>query len=130
MIAMHEYTPKEIDYIYSAVEEAATSGKPIDEVKMNLISQYVHPGDFYLKGTAANGLVFTFDGLRWIENGRIYSCLLQPLVYHEHILPVWKPVITFDDRDHTSSGRLSMLKKENRYINTDQKWAMRRLDEG
>ena len=65
MIAMFEYTAEEIDYIYSAIEEAAENRKPIDENKMYEISTFIRPGDFYMvRYINGGGPAFTFNGLR------------------------------------------------------------------
>ena len=36
----------------------------------------IKAADFFLYGSAANGFVFQFNGLKWIENGEIYDCLI------------------------------------------------------
>ena len=123
MIAMFEYTTEEVDLLYSVVEDAVKNKKPIDMFK---ISSILKTGDFYLYGSGANGLLFTFNGLKWVENNRIYSCLIQPKIRSKNYFPVWVPVISVDDRDHSSSGILSMIKKENRYIKADITWCDRR----
>ncbi len=127
MIAMFEYTPEQVEYIYEAVEESAASGKPIPISVMNRISEFIHPGDFYLHSVAANGLLFSFNGLRWIEDNIIYRCYLQAHIYGGHPFPMWHPVITLDERTYSSSGRLSMLTKENRYLITKPGWQMNTL---
>ena len=124
MIEAFTYSAKEIDLIYSAVEEAVAEKKQIDMLK---ICDYVKPGDFYLNGLATNGFVFTFMGLKWIQDGEIYTCLIQPHIQYGDILVGWYPVITVNDRTHTSSGRLNMIKKENRYIDTSVNWVVREL---
>ncbi len=113
MIRPFEYTPKEVDFIYSEIENAVNSHSAIN---MEKISTFIKPGDFYLFGSGANGLLFSFNGLKWVEDGRIYNCLIQPQIRHGNILPEWYPVITTDDRELSSSGILHMIKKENRYI--------------
>lgn len=45
----------------------------------------------------------------------IYNCLIQPKITKNRTNPEWFPVITLNDRNYLSSGRLSMIKKENRY---------------
>ena len=128
MIAMFEYTAEEIDYIYSAIEEAAASRKPIDENKMFVISGFIHPGDFYMRGNVSGGgLSFSFNGLRWIRDGIIYTCQLESVLSRKHIFPAWKPAITNNDQTLTSSGDLSMLRKEYRYLDTSRGWQMRTL---
>ena len=126
MITMFEYTAEEIDYIYSAVEEAAANRMPVDENKMLKISTFIHPGDFYMSSyVSGGGLSFIFNGLRWVKDGIVYTCQLESVISKDHLFPAWKPAITNDDRTLASSGDLSMLKKEYRYIDTDMKWAMR-----
>ena len=113
VVSIQEYTTKEIDAIYSAVEDAVNKREPVD---VFTISEIIKPGDFYLRGAAANGLVFMISGLKWVEDGRIYTCLLQPRVNYGAVWPEWYPVITIDDREGCSSGDLSMIKRENRYL--------------
>ena len=113
MISPFEYTPEEVAYLYSEIEFAANNHESIN---MNKISNFIKTGDFYLCGSGANGLLFTFNGLKWIENGKIYHCLIQPQIRHGNIMPKWYPVITVDDRTGSSSGNLHMIKRENRYI--------------
>lgn len=124
MIEMFTYSAKEIDLIYSAIEEAVAERRQID---MRKICDYVKPGDFYLTGEAANGFVFTFMGLKWIQDGEIYTCLIQPQFRYGDPFERWYPVITVDDRTHSSSGCLDMIKKENRYIDTSVDWVMTEL---
>ncbi|MCR5613231.1 hypothetical protein [Treponema sp.] len=113
MITLQNYTSEEIDLLYSVVEDAVKNKKPVDLFSLHAI---IKPGDFYLRGNAANGYVFQFNGLKWIEDGEIYNCLIQPQIRFNDVLPIWVPVITYNDRNYSSSGRLSMIKKENRYI--------------
>ena len=128
MIAMFEYTAEEIDFLYSAVEEAVANHTHISNSDMNKISKFIHAGDFYLDSVAANGLLFTFNGLKWVDtDGTIYVCMIQPHQNKDIPWPVWEPVITVDDRTHSSSGQLQMIRKENRYIGTGTGWEMRRL---
>ena len=113
MIHQQNYTKEEIDLLYSVVEDVVKNNKPVDLFKIDGI---IKAGDFFLYGNAANGLVFQFNGLKWIENGEIYNCLIQPQIRFKDSLPAWIPVITYNDKNHLSSGRLSMIKKENRYL--------------
>lgn len=112
MIDAQDYSTEEVDVLYSVVEDAVKNKKPIDLFKVHRI---LRTGDFFLYGSAAGGFVFQFNGLKWVENGEIYNCLIQPQFTHDNCLPTWIPIITYNDRDHSSSGRLSMIKKENRY---------------
>ncbi len=126
MITKFEYTPQEIECLYSEVEKAVTSNKPLDLYK---VSEFIKPGDFYMCGLAANGLTFAFNGLKWLKDGRIYTILFQPYP-GKVISPEWYPVISVNDRDGRSSGNLSMVKKENRYIPAEDiksGWIMRTL---
>ena len=123
MIAMFEYSAEEVDLLYSVVEDAVKEKKPIN---LNKIESIIRQGDFYLFGAGVNGLLFSFDGLKWVDDNRIYRCLIQPQVWGREIFPVWIPVISVDDRTFSSSGDLSMIKKENRYLNTDRQWANKR----
>ena len=123
MIAIFEYSAEEVDLLYSVVEDAVKNKKPIDMFKIEFI---VRQGDFYLFGAGANGLLFSFNGLKWVDDNRIYRCLIQPQVWGREVLPVWIPVISVDDRTFCSSGDLSMITKENRYLNTDRQWANKR----
>lgn len=118
MIQMFEYTKEEVDKLYSAVENSVQNHNPID---MQLISKIIHAGDLYLFGMSSGGPVFCFNGLKWVRDGRIYCCQIQPQNRGD-VLPEWIPVITFDDRTWTSSGDLSMICKENRYLSTDPGW--------
>ncbi|MBQ0003378.1 MAG: hypothetical protein KBT21_07550 [Treponema sp.] len=113
MINYRNYTTEEIDLLYSIIEESVKSKKPICLMKIQGI---IKTGDFYLYGSAAGGFVFQFNGLKWIEDGKIYNCLIQPQIRYKDCLPIWVPVITYNDRNHMSSGCLSMIKKENRYF--------------
>ncbi len=124
MIEMFTYSAKEIDLIYSAIEEAVAERRQIDMWK---ICDYVKPEDFYLTGEAPNGLLFTFMGLKWIKDGEIYTCSIQPQIHYGGPLVRWYPVITVNDRTHSSSGCLDMIKKENRYIDTSVGWVMKEL---
>lgn len=127
MICPFEYTPEEVDLLYSEMENAAQNH---ESVNMDKISGFIKPGDFYLYGSGANGLHFAFNGLKWIKDGTIYHCLIQPKIRHGNILPEWYPVITVDDREFFSSGNLDMIKKENRYIPehmTSSGWVQRTL---
>ena len=82
MINLQNYTTDEIDLLYSVVEDAVKNNKPVDLFKIDGI---IKAGDFFLYGNAANGLVFQFNGLKWIENGEIYNCLIQPQIrFNEH----------------------------------------------
>lgn len=120
MIDIYSYTTEEIDLLYSVVEEAVKTREPIEMYKIDHI---VHRGDFCLTGSGANGLHFTFNGLKWVDDdGDIFTCLIQPQVIYGCTEPMWYPVITINDRDRGSWGRLHMIKKENRYINANMKW--------
>ena len=123
MIAMFEYTAEEVDLFYSVVEEAVKNRKPVEMYKIDTI---IRESDFFLFGRGVNGLLFTFNGLKWVEDGRIYRCLIQPQIRGNDLLPVWIPVISVDDRTFSSSGDLSMIKKENRYLDTSRKWSNKR----
>lgn len=123
MIAMFEYTAEEVDLFYSVVEEAVKNRKPMEMYKIDTI---IRESDFFLFGRGVNGLLFTFNGLKWVEDGRIYRCLIQPQIRENELLPVWIPVISVDDRTFSSSGDLSMIKKENRYLDTSRKWSNKR----
>ncbi len=119
MIGRREYSKEEIDTLYSVVEDAVAERKPVDMFK---ISRFIKTGDFYLISDGANGLLFSFDGLKWVKDNRIYCCLIQPQIYGGDIMPTWYPVITYDDRSRSSSGDLSMIKKENRYMTVFARW--------
>ena len=111
-----KYSNDEIAKMYEFVEEAATVGSELTELGM-----LVKPGDFYLVGSDANGLLFTFSFLRWVENGIEYDALLQPHWNRGDAVPVWKVVITRmrmknGELSGASSGRIGMFKKENRKI--------------
>lgn len=124
MIEMHYYSAKEIDTLYSAIEKAVAEKKAIDMLE---ISEFIRPGDFYLVGYAANGPIFSFMGLKWIQDGEIYLLRIQPHSIAGDPIVQWFPVITVNERTHSSSGCLDMIKKENRYIDTSIGWAMREL---
>ncbi|MBE5847855.1 MAG: hypothetical protein E7300_09295 [Lachnospiraceae bacterium] len=124
MIEMHYYTPREIDTIYTAIEEAVAAKKKID---MLTISEFIKPGDFYLVGHAANGPIFSFMGLKWIQDGDIFLVRIQPHVIAGDPIVQWYPVIVVNERTHSSCGCLDMIRKENRYIDTSKGWAMREL---
>lgn len=124
MIEMHYYTPREIDTIYSAIEEAVAEKKAIDMLE---ISEFIRPGDFYLVGYATNGPIFSFMGLKWIQDGEIFLVRIQPHAVAGDPIVQWHPVITVNERTHSSWGRLDMIKKKNRYIDTSTGWAMREL---
>lgn len=116
MIAMFEYSAEAIDALYTAIENAVQSNS---HVNMDVITKYIHQGDFYLRGNATNGLCFTINGLKWVDkDGEIYHCLLQPQIIHGRIWPEWEVIITVNDRTYTSSGRTHMIQKENRYISS------------
>lgn len=116
MINFYFYSSEQLDKIYSCVEEAVATRKPI---KFWEIERFLLPGDFYWIGNAsANGYVFEFNGLRWIEDGEIYSCRIQPQILPNSIIPEWVPIISRNERTGSSSGVLSMIKKENRYDKT------------
>ena len=121
MITMFEYTPEEVDLLYSVVEEAVRDRKSINMYKIDYI---IRRGDFYLFGSGANGLLFTFEGLKWVEDNRIYICLIQPRIYANKFEPSWIPVITVDERSFQSSGNLTMIKKENRYLDAHKHWVI------
>ena len=126
MIEPFVYTPKEMDTLYGEVEHAAQNHTHIDMFKL---SRIVRPGDFYLVGDGANGLHFTFAGLKWVYEGEIYICLIQPQVTRD-VLPKWYPVITVNDRDHSSWGRMHMIRKEYRYCKIiDPGWAREDITE-
>ena len=72
------------------------------------------PGGFYLKGSTANGFVFQFDSLKWMENGEAFNCLIQPRAKHGDPEIEWYPIITINESGGQSSGDLSMIRKENR----------------
>ncbi len=55
MINLQDYTSEEIDLLYSVVEDAVKNKKPVDLFKIDRI---IKPGDFFLHGSAANGLTF------------------------------------------------------------------------
>lgn len=113
MIDIQNYTPSQVDLLYSIVEEAVLTREEIDFFK---IIEFLKPEDFYLFGRGTNGLLFQFNGLKWVDDdGEIYNCLIQPQVRLKSLFPKWYPVITYNDRDRSSSGILSMIKKENRY---------------
>ncbi len=118
MIQMFEYTVEEVDLLYSAIEEAAQNHIPIN---MQRLSQIIHAGDLYLFGFASGGPVFTFNGLKWVQDGRIFGVQIQSQIRRD-VLPEWFPVITYDDRCWSSSGDLSMIRKENRYLPAEAKW--------
>ncbi len=126
MIEMGDYSREEIDFIYTAVEEAV---KTHGSVNINKISEFIRNGDFYLCGQGSNGTFFTFNGLKLVEKhgdeDRIYTCLIQPTYKYGAYQPDWKPVITIDDRFHSSSGDLHMIKKENRYMDLHAAWITR-----
>lgn len=111
MIDLNTYTLDEIDRLYSVVENAVGQKR---SVALHDIISILKPGDFYLDSIAANGPIFTFNGLRWKDRNRIYTCYIQPQVYHGPIIE-WYPVITMD-QEYLSSGDLSMIKRENRVI--------------
>lgn len=123
MIGYGQYSSEIVDLLYTIVEEAVEKHEYIDIRK---ISPLLRRGDFYLYGDSSSGLVFAFDGLKWVrredDKDRVYICLIAACNVNGCIAPVWEPVITVDDREHCSSGDLSMIKKENRYTNTDHLW--------
>ncbi len=121
MVTMFEYSAEAVDALYSAIETAAQND---DYVDMNIIEKYIHPGDFYLYGKCANGLGFTVNGLRWVEDGEIYHVILQPKIVFGAIAPRWEVTITVNDRDFSSSGRKHMIRKENRYTAANCNWIM------
>lgn len=119
MIRMFDYSFEEVETLYSIVEESVKNKKPID---MQAISEIIKIGDFYLHGVGMGGELFTFNGLKWVDNNRIYYCLIQPQLRNNKLSVQWMPVGSVDDRDYRSSGNLSMIQKENRYISTEMKW--------
>ena len=125
MIDMFEYTRDEVDFIYSEIERACMNRDKYEHIDIHRISLFVKAGDFYLRGYAANGPLFEFNGPKWVENGEIYRVLFQTWPLKNHPLAEFIPVITVDDRTKSSSGNLSMIKKENRYLQTtDNDWQM------
>ena len=112
MITTTTYSPAELNTLYTTVEEAATTG-----TNLFSIDEIIHPGDFYLVGSSANGLVFTFDGLIWEKDGVEYDVLLQPQIYKGEVWPIWKAVITRalnGKYKGSSSGITEMIRKEYR----------------
>ena len=129
MIRMFEYTRDEVDFLYSEVERACA--KKGEHINIHVISQFIKAGDFFLRGYAANGPTFEFDGLKWVDkDGEIYRVLFQPFQYKGDYFTEFYPVITVNDRTGSSWGRLHMIKKENRYLKTtDNDWCMYDLHE-
>lgn len=115
MINYNNYTSEEIDKIYSLVENSIKNKTPIN---LSHILNILKPGDFYLEGSSSTGLTFQFNGLKWIKNGKIYICLIQPQSHKIAVSPSWIPIISVEEKCYLSSGDLSMIKKENRYIQT------------
>ncbi len=92
-------------------------------IAMFEISRFIHPGDFYMMGSlSGGGFAFSFNGIKWIRDGIIFTCQLESVISKDNIFPAWKPAITNNDRTLTSSGDLSVLKKEYRYLDTDMGW--------
>lgn len=124
MIRMFEYTRDEVDFLYSEVERACANKG--EHINISVISQFIKVGDFFLRGYAANGPTFEFNGLKWVDtDGEIYRVLFQTFQYRDDYVGEFYPVITVNDRTGSSSGRLYMIKKENRYLKTtDNDWCM------
>ena len=96
MIDMFEYTRDEVDFIYSEIERACMNRDKYEHIDIHRISLFVKAGDFYLRGYAANGPLFEFNGPRWVENGEIYRVLFQTWPLKNHPLAEFIPVITVD----------------------------------
>ena len=112
MITGMTYTDKEIDIIYSAIEESIINSSYVD---MDKILSVIKQGDFYLEGKAVGGFTFEIPGLYWQKDEVTYACLLQPQIAGG-IWPKWKVVCTRDIDTFASSGNKNMLKRENRLI--------------
>ena len=110
---MQGYSDKEIDLLYTMVEDAVINRKPINMLE---ISEFLNPEDFFMKGRGATGLMFQFKCLKWVKGNKEYNLLIQPQVRFSNNIPdiVWIPVITCTG--HFSSGDLSMIRKENRVL--------------
>lgn len=100
MVDLKHYSENEIVEIYSIIEEAVAQKKPINMAELDRV---LKQGDFHMVYGSA-GTLFTISGLRWIEEGEIYSCLIQPFSVYGDLYPTWKPVISVKDRDCSSSG--------------------------
>ena len=111
MIDGRSYTTEEIGLLYSLVEEAVASHTAIRMITMNNV---IKPGDFFFSGTGTNGLLFEFNGLKWVENGEIYIVRIQPRNTTDYF-PKWYPYISVNERTLIHSENLKMIKKENRY---------------
>lgn len=112
MISRMTYTDKEIDTIYSAIEESISNSSYVD---MDKILSVIKQGDFYLEGKAVGGFTFEIPGLYWQKDGVTYACLIQPQITGG-IYPKWKVEFTRDIDTFSSSGQKDMLKKKYRLI--------------
>ncbi|MBR1599258.1 MAG: hypothetical protein IJ661_10185 [Lachnospiraceae bacterium] len=119
MIDVLSYTAEEMDILYSAVEDAVKNKTHIDMIK---VVRTIRPGDLYLWGEGTNGLYFAFNGLKWVEENDIYYVLIQLQISHGYYTPQWYPVFANSENNFYGQGKLSMIKKENRYINTNLDW--------
>lgn len=107
MIDLKTYTKEEMDLLFTVVENAVEGDLLLS------IDNIVKPGDFYLVGSAANGLLFTFNGLTWEKDGVKYDALLQPWIYKDNPIPTWRVVITRSlngKYQGCSSGNTDMIK--------------------
>lgn len=119
MIEPFEYSIAEIELLYSIIEKAVQNK---DGINVSIVSDFIRSGDFCCVGSAANGLLFEFRGLKWIVDGKIYRCRFQPHVIHGNPFPVWYPVISTEEQSGTSSGDISMFTKENRYYSFNMEY--------
>lgn len=113
MISRDSYSKEAIDSLYSAVETAIENDHIID---LESIAYLIHEGDFYLRSIGQT-LLFCFNGLRWVKDGKISTVVIQ--AQEDPYDPVgvkWVVADCVDEKDFLSPGDRTAINKEYRYI--------------
>ncbi len=113
MINRDSYSKEAIDSLYSAVETAMENDRILD---LENIAYLIHEGDFYLRNVGKT-LLFCFNGLRWVKDGKISTVMIQ--AQEDPYDPVgvkWVIADCVDERDFISYGDRTAINKEYRYI--------------
>ncbi len=113
MISRDSYSKEAIDSLYSAVETAMENDHILD---LESIAYLIHEGDFYLRSIGQT-LLFCFNGLRWVKDGKISTVVIQ--AQEDPYDPVgvkWVVADCVDERDFIRYGDRTAINKEYRYI--------------
>lgn len=113
MISRNSYSKEAIDSLYSAVEAAMENDHILD---LESIAYLIHEGDFYLRSIGKT-LLFCFNGLRWVKDGKISTVVIQAQeAPYDPVGVKWVIADCVDERDLISYGDRTAINKEYRYI--------------